>query len=765
MKHIKSLVILLLTLGNALWVQGQADSVDVLDYDVSLDLSAGKPFAGDATLTLRMLQPCQSIGLSLRGTADSIWVDGTAVTADLGSIPTGGYAAGDTLSVRVCYHGSGYVEPYGFGGFHFDNDISYNLGAAFMIDPHVIGAAFVPCRDNFQDKATYTLRIHTRTGWTAECSGQLVSRTVEADGTERSVWRIAQPVSTYLVGISQAAWHRIQGSVNSLHGNYPLTLGYTTQDSASVAQAFAGLDLVVPMFEQCLGPYRWNRIGYIATHKGSMEHVNNIALADVLMDNTAEQSQMTIAHELGHAWFGNLVTCAAEGDMWINEGGASFTSEVAMEAALGREASDDYYQRWLESVLRTTHINDGGYRALSPMPHDYTYGSTTYDKGALVWHSLRGYLGDSLFYSALQRLMSDKAFGNVHATEVRDSLSAYTGVDLTDFFQFHVFSPGFVDYRIDLQEANCVSDVVSLRLRQQTVGGTDTVHSTRLPVTFFSSNGQQSKFWIESEEASTLHTIRLPFVPAYYVIDYDMEISDAATLAVFKRHQAYSNELVHFRYSGDLPADAPMVVEHHWGRPWDLEGVEGIIRPANRYWMVRGPVEQYDGVQGLFHYLREGGSTNDYAHLDRGFISKIASVDSVVMFYRSHVNDVWQAISHRHTGTHEGYFVVDNLRPGEYALAVADTNLLSIADPSAFDGQRMSMVLFPNPVAQGEALTLEVPTDESFTVRIVDTAGRRVWQRRGCRNGQSISPRLASGTYMVEIENKNVSLQSKLIVL
>lgn len=763
MKYAKTLILFAIAVMFAGRGSGQtADPVDVLDYDVSLDLSAGRPFGGDATLTLRLVQATPTVSLSLWGTVDTLWVDGTAVQAPLDSIPTAAYAAGDTLTVRVLYRGQGYIESYGWGGFHFDNDMSYNLGVGFNVDPHVMGAAMMPCRDNFYDKATYTLRVKTQPGWTAECGGMLVERTAQADGSERSVWRIAQPTPTYLVSVSQANWQRIQSSVSSLYGTYPLTLGYTTQNGTDVRHAFAELDSVVPMFERCLGPYRWQRIGYIATRKGSMEHVNNIALAKEFMSGTSERGQMTIAHELGHAWFGNLVTCAGEEDMWFNEGGASFCSELAMEANKGRSASNKYYQTNLESVLRTAHITDNGYRALSPMPHQYTYGSTTYDKGALVWHSLRGYLGDSLFYSSMQRLMTQRAFGNVDAATVRDSLSAYSAVDLTDFFAFHVFSPGFVDYHVDLETANCNNEVVSLRIRQQTVGGSDSVLSNRVPVTFYSATGEQCKLWIQFDGAATLTSARLPFIPAFYVLDHDMELSDAATLALFRLGQSNSNNLAHFRYSGALPDSLPLAVEHHWGRPWDLEGTEGVVRPAGRYWVVRGAHDRYESVRGLFHYVREGYSSGNYTHLDRGFYSEPASIDSMVVLYRANSRYPWCAVSHNRTGNeNDGYFAVDKLRPGEYTLAVVDTAVLAIGAATAPTG----CSLFPNPVIHGRPITLEVPFDDSFTLRIVDERGRRVWQRRGCRNGEAVNPRLGAGTYVVLIENKFVSLQSKLIVL
>ena len=762
------LFLVLLTLGGTLLAQAQiVDSVDVQDYDIYVDLSQGKPFPGDATLTLKLTRPCSTISLSLRGTVDSLWVNGTAIeNPSLATIPTAGIAAGTPFTVRVCYHGSGYVEPqpYAFGGFHFDNTISYNLGVGFSTNPHVMGNVLMPCRDNFYDKATYTLRVHTCAGWTAECGGTLQSRTVADDGTENSVWRIAQPVPTYLVSVSQSTWRRIYRDVVSIHGTYPLTLGYTTQDSTRVATAFAELDSVVPMFERCFGPYRWGRIGYIATPKGSMEHVNNIALDRSFMASTLERAQTTIAHELGHAWFGNLITCATESDMWINEGGASFCSEVAMESVSGREASNKYYQTNLESVIRTTHLTDNGYRALSPMPHDYTYQSTTYDKGWMVWHSLRGYLGDSLFYACVSRLMESMAFGSANACDVRDSLSLYSGVNLTDFFNFHVFSPGFVDYHID---ANLNGNNAYVTIRQQGVGTENSVRSNRVPVTFFSHSGQQYKHWIAFHGSDTTLNVELPFDdPAYCVMDYNMELSDAATLAEFVLGSNTQNQAImtHFRvnYNGEELQGEPMVVEHHWGKPGNADATEGVVRTANRYWIVRAPHNYMADVRGFFHHVRSSYTSGSYPYLDPNLYSQTASLDSMVVLYRANGNSPWTALPHERTGSdNDGYFIVDDLRTGEYTLAVADTNILSIAS----DNQHSSFSLFPNPVHQGDPLTIDVPTKESFTMRVFDAAGHQVWSKQEVHNGMKINPSLPSGTYLVTIKNKFVSLQSKLIIL
>ncbi len=746
---------------SAVWGQ-TTDSVDVKDYDIALDLSAGSPFKGDATLTLSLLRPCASIGLELVGTVDSVEVAGVRVSnPDLTALPTAGIAAGSDFTVRVWYTGRQNAESGGWGGFWFDANCHYNLGVGFEADPHSMGRSVFPCRDNFTDKATYTLRVKTKAGWTAECGGMLQSRTANADGTESSVWRIGQEVPTYLVSVSQAAWDKIEDSVVSQYGTYPLSIGHQGRSETNVRNAFAELDSVVPMFERRFGPYRWGRIGYIATAKGSMEHVNNIALDASLVASMSERAQSTIAHELGHAWFGNLVTCATSGDMWINEGGASFCSEVAMESVQGRAASDDYYQRNLESVLRTTHLTDHGYRPLHGMPHDYTYGSTTYEKGWMVWHSLRGYLGEEVFYNALNRLMASCAFGNIDAYGLRDSLSLYSGTDLTDFFDFHVFGKGFVDYHVTstLGLAGCNPHSLNVMISQQGVGTDSVMRSIKVPITFFSANGDTAKMWFTTNDTALDVVFSLPFVATHFVLDYDKELSDAATVgeAHTQGGSLVSVPTAHAAFRSQAATD--IYVEHHWGRPWGTLP-EGTVRTARRYWALRGAWDREAAVEGRFRYVRRGYSSSNYPNLDNGFYAQSASRDSIVLLYRPERGE-WQVLPYRLTGTaNEGFVVADSLLPGEYTLAIIDTSAVGITAPRAAEAN-----LFPNPLKRGEVLSVTTGQEAPYEVAIFDAEGRQVWAKKGVRDGEKLRPALGKGTYFVRIENKFISLQSKLIQL
>ena len=74
-----------------------------------------------------------------------------------------------------------------------------------------------------------------------------------------------------------APFHTIERTYESEYGTYPALLGFTNHDSVNVWNAYENMSRVIPMFERRFGPYRWDRVGYVSTTRGSMEHVGNVA--------------------------------------------------------------------------------------------------------------------------------------------------------------------------------------------------------------------------------------------------------------------------------------------------------------------------------------------------------------------------------------------------------------------------------------------------------------------------------------------------------
>ncbi|MBR3529231.1 MAG: T9SS type A sorting domain-containing protein [Bacteroidales bacterium] len=736
------------------------DSIDVLHYDLQLDMGnhSAKRIEGSAAVTLRVLHPVSAVTLELTPSdVDSVWVDGvpTAFTYSGSrlSVPFQG-SVGDTLTITVFYSKGQYVAAEGWGGFYFDNNIYYNLGIALYEYPHNMGKSWFPCRDNFYDKATYRLRITSKPGWRAICSGVQVDEVAYADGSLMTDWVLDHPTPTYLVGVASAPFRVIEREYQSLYGTYPALLGFRTHDSVSVWNAYEHMSRVIPMFEQCFGPYRWDRVGYVATPKGSMEHVGNVAFTTHCMASTLEACLATMSHEFAHSWFGNLLTCASSENMWINEGGASFCEEVAIQAICPEGDSlryKGYADENLNKVLCSSHVSDGDFIPLYGVTPQQTYGSTVYSKGATVWHSLRGYMGDSLFYASMRRLFDRCAFGNIDSYQLRDSLSQYSGVDLTDFFDFHVFHAGFNDYVIDAMATE--GNTTTIHVSQKLYGAPTYMNSNRIGITFFSSELQQAWRPLTFDGEGTTATFQLPFSPAFAVVDYEKALSRAAIgseLTVDQRGTFYL-PVSHFSCNVRKAADtnsAFIYVTHHWTRT-DTTDSPRFLRFADRYWQVDGLLPSSVKMSGMFHYCRSGSE----ATLDNDLFNNGDAFQSVRLLYRPEAGSPWTVVSSRYDGNSvEGYFLTNDLKLGQYTLAVVDTNYVGIdGQPSAANSAQWR--LFPNP-SQGSVTIATGLAGEPLQISVSDLNGKHVLDTIHAVSGEALRLSLPSGVYLLQVKQR-----------
>lgn len=773
MKTLKYIIFIAFCIIYSMPCKAQTDTIDILHYTIRLDIGnrLNNKMCGSATLRMKLETVCDSITLDMKPSdIDSVIVanqrQGYNQRLDKLHIPVTGIIPNQPFDVTIYYTKGEYVENYNWGGFHFDNNIHYNLGVAFKEFPHNFGRSWYPCRDNFTDRATYRFEITSRPGWSAICSGMKQSQILNEDQSVTSIWTLNQPTPTYLVSVSVAPWHTIERSYQGIDSTYPAIIGFTTQDSASVYEAYEALEDVIPMYERCFGPYKWGRIGYIATPKGSMEHATNIALVSSCMSSMSLPCQSVIAHELAHAWFGNLVCCSASEDMWINEGGATFSEELAREATTDKNTSNQYYQNNLEMVLRSAH-HDEGYLALHGVtPTAHTYGTTSYNKGATVWHSLRGYLGDSLFYATMRTFFNNHAFNSVDAYQLCDSLSAISGVDLTDFFNFHVFQPGFIHYHIDSIAFD--NHRATVKIRYNTVGNECIVKGHRIPITFFSASLEKHKTWIHFDGRDTTITIQLPFQGTFVILDYDKEISDACTLEEITLANSLPKTLplTHCKIKSleTGTGNSRIYVTHHWSQPDHNQSNEGIIRYTNRYWVVTGQWAEGSRIQAQFQYSRRTG-TSGAGYLDYGFFNDSETLDSIRLMYRYNSSHPWQAISSNHgDNSYEDYFTTDNLVPGEYTLAVVDPLLVNIED-NIPNNSFNSFSIYPNPTT--ENITINPSNKQkTYKISIFNSNGRRVYRSHKLQGFKSLELGLQKGSYILHIhETNNRIIQTEKIVI
>ena len=742
-------------------LHAQQDSIDALHYNLRLDMGnhTSRRIEGCATVQVRLLRAVDSIGLELcPSDVDSVLVDGIAADfrydASLMKLQVIHHGnADDTLSVSVFYRKGEYIMAEGWGGFYFDNNIYYNLGIAIYEYPHNVGKAWYPCRDNFYDRASYSFEITAKPGWKAICSGISDSVKYHDDGSSTWYWTLEHQTPTYLVGVAVAPFHIIERNYVGEYATYPALLGFIGHDSVGVWNAFDNMSKVVPMFERCFGPYRWDRVGYVSTPKGSMEHASNISFTTYCMSSNQEACLATMSHEFAHAWFGNLVTCANTEDMWINEGGASFCEEVAIQV-LSADTTPLYYRTYarrnLKNVLLNAHVNDGGFNPVYGPTHDNTYGSTVYRKGATVWHSLRGYLGDSLFYATMRTFFDRFAFQNFDSWQLRDTLSSISGVNLNDFFDFHVFNAGFCDFVID--SLSTEGNNATVYLRQKNYGTQTLANGNRVWVTFFSEDMLQTKRMVTFDGATGSASFHLPFSPKFAIVDYDEELSMASVAQHFSANAKGSVVLDEAMFTTNVTKVTAgdsiwLHVSHHWTRP-DTSLSPRFIKMADRYWQVTGVIPETCRADGRFYYSRTGSDRT----LDNDFISNASEFENVRLLYRKGAGYEWQVATGLHTGSSSnGYFVMQNLKTGEYTLAVIDPDYVGLDMVESTENSSMLKV-YPNPSVG--RITIETPVKgERLTVDVYDTSGRQVRGGIEARSGRRFQLTLNDGNYLLVVRS------------
>ena len=201
-------------------------------------------------------------------------------------------------------------------------------------------------------------------------------------------WHLSDAIPTYLSSVAVGPFMCISDVYNGQAEEISIQLWAHPSDSSSTVQTFSKLKQVLQAFEECFGPYRWQRVGYVMVpfDGGAMEHATNIAFPESSLGGGLATENL-YAHELSHHWFGDLITCASAPDMWINEGWASFCENIFKEKVYGFESAQSHLMANHLKVLQTAHTDDGGYYAVAGVPHNITYGTTVYDKGADVVHT------------------------------------------------------------------------------------------------------------------------------------------------------------------------------------------------------------------------------------------------------------------------------------------------------------------------------------------------------------------------------------------
>ncbi len=641
---------------------------------------------------------------------------------------------GDTSDIVVYYHGKPQTELGGVGGFYYESPFAFNMGEATDANPHTYARSWYPCFDNFRERAVYTFNITTNGGNIAYANGHLVKDTAIL-GYRIRTWMIDSTLPAYLACVDVAPYVEMRDTFRGTD-TIPILLNAIPADTAKMRGSFIHLKNAIAIYQMCFGRYEWSKVGYseIGNNGGSMEHATNIAYPNYLIDGTTN-NEAVMAHELSHHWFGDLVTTWAASDMWLNEGFASYNEDLFEEYLYGEPT----YHLWMrtdrENTLHTAHIyDDKHWLPLSGIPQQYTFGSTTYNKGETVVGPLRGYLGDSNFFNGLQYYLHTHKYQPVHTDTLEHSLERYTGMNLTDFFNAWVKAPGFPQFSVD--SFSSVSSgpnyIVTLYIKQKLDNAPTYYNNVPLNVTFKSSLTKGNVQRITVSGPISTFTLAVPFNPVFVALNLDEKIGEAIAPDTLLTNTTGVYDMTNSRFFINinvLPDSAFLYFEHNFAPPDKVKdtSLHYYISPY-RYWKFSGIIPT--GFKATAQLYFDGTRSLSFVNkVEGGFLDTALTVhtaDSIILLYRPGAAYDWKEFSkytkHK-TGLYYGYMQLDSVPTGEYAFANGVSTVLGIEETKNI--AKNNLLVYPNPATDNTTINFTEATTSEY-LNLYDMDGRLI---------------------------------------
>lgn len=362
---------------------------------------------------------------------------------------------------------------------------------------------------------------------------------------------------------------------------------------------FGNTPEMIEFFSNRVGvPYPWEKYSQVVVRdfvSGAMENTSATVHFSALQHDAREHLDETyedyISHELFHQWFGDLVTCESWANLTLNEGFATYGEYLWKAYKYGQDEAEQHIEGDLRTYLGETRFKQEPLIRYHHDSPDDMFDAHSYQKGGLVLHMLRYYLGDAMFFEGIKRYLIRHAYTEVEIDELRLVMEEVSGEDLNWFFDQWYLRPGHPALLISHSQEQGAWNVKVKQIQM----GEDFRFPVRLDMV---TGGQHESFqvWVESTDT----TFRLPAstTPDNVVFDADKtllaDISEekpqAAWIAQLQTAENYrqkSQAIERLKYgTRDAAVDAAMLAllqDKYWGlRVQALGYLSAVSRETSR---------------------------------------------------------------------------------------------------------------------------------------------------------------------------------------
>lgn len=309
-------------------------------------------------------------------------------------------------------------------------------------------SVWIPTIDKPNQKGTQEFNLTVPAKYVSLSNGKLAAQKTNGDGTRTDTWVMELPHSPYLFFIGIGDFAIVKDSYKGKEVNYYVEkeyekvarkiFGYTPQMIAFYSDKVTGID------------YPWNKYSQMVARdyvSGAMENTTatlhqSSAQQDAreLMDGNEWEG--TVAHELFHQWFGDLVTAESWSNLTVNESFANYSQTLWAEFKHGADAGAFENEKDKESYFKMPGGQTKNLVRFYYADKEDVFDQVTYEKGGRILHMLRNFVGDDAFFKSLNKYLITNRFGNGSAHKLRIAFEEVTGKDLNWFFDQWYFGSG-----------------------------------------------------------------------------------------------------------------------------------------------------------------------------------------------------------------------------------------------------------------------------------------------------------------------------------
>ena len=473
---------------------------------------------------------------------------------------------------------------------------------------------YLPTYDYPNDRLTTETILTVPAAWITVSNGKLISVTDAGKGLKTWTWKESVPSSTYLITVVAGEYDVVKETWRGMPVTYYAPKGRGDRLPINYGRTPAMLELFSKKFGV---DYPWEKYAQVMVDDfvaGGMENSSATTNTSSSLVHPKLAPEYTtgedglISHELAHQWFGDLVTCKDWGDIWLNEGFATFAEVVWSEAHFGKDQAD--YERW-EGAREWL-----GSKTLWNKPivrHDFDdsseFDGNAYGKGGLVLYMLRYQLGDDAFYRGVKHYLEVNRGKNVVTADFAKAIEEATHTNVDLFFSQWLYGAGAPKFDVSYTYDNEKHQVALVVKQTQNAEGRVGIFRVPVDVEITTASGTKP-YPITVSKASQVFTLPADSAPLLVLFDKGGHVLKSAEF-----HKEKKEWLYQLKNAADLAdrADAVIALGKVKNDPEVVAALGDALR-NDKAWGVRATAADTLGELGgasASKLLLEAANSND----------------------------------------------------------------------------------------------------------------------------------------------------------